>query len=89
MLSSKFLIPAFLQSLPSFASAAACPFMDLTAAVGQSDGSLNLRKEAQAQDIRRGDELSKRQGLLGLGGGLLNGVLQPFSGALAGLDGTH
>lgn len=45
--------------------------------------------EKREVKIARGNEWTKRallDGLLPLGGGLLNGVLQPFSGTLQGLD---
>jgi len=46
--------------------------------------------ELTKREHARQEHLYKRQlldGLIPLGGGLLNGVLQPFTGALQGLDG--
>jgi hypothetical protein len=44
--------------------------------------------ELEKREFARQEQYYKRQvlgGLLNLGGGLLNGVLQPFTGSLAGL----
>ena len=50
----------------------------------------DMMHDVQKREFDRQEEFYKRQldlGSLLLGGGLLNGVLQPFSGVLASLDG--
>ena len=70
----------------------AAKFFDVRAHGPAAVESLMQAHEIQKREFDRQEQFYKRQldlGQLPLGGGLLGGILQPFTGILQDLDGEH